>query len=192
MGLGALLRRIFGAPKQAPSAAPALVPQPVEAPADAPTTTQEGKPIVNRTGMLVVFRPNAGPRAGEELGAIVVRDWSQGQKDHGAVNLAVFMDGSNDDGAMIDWQTSVPYDQGGAPYSWRFREDVNAATANADHPAAPQPSPDPTTAPQAPQAPAGAPQQPADAQPATDGQPSAPAAADGAQAPQGGGQNGQA
>lgn len=197
MGVVALLRRAFGGRPTRPAGDP-LQPQGRTPTAAGPQTQSEGNVSMDRTGMHVLFRPNTGPRAGDTLGAVVVRDWSKGSKDHGAVNLAVFMDGSNDDGALIDWQTSIPYSrqpQDGMA-TWCFPEDRTAAPANAVQPTVPttapdggaQPNPDPNTAPTAAQD--GQQAAPAAAQ-APEGQAGAPAPADAAQAQQGG-PNGQA
>ena len=58
-------------------------------------------------GRMVHYVLSYGPSAGEHRPAIIVKVWNQ---ETGTVNLAVFMDGSNDTSpppwGMVDWQTS--------------------------------------------------------------------------------------
>ncbi len=92
-----------------PAAAPSPTPDPAPAAPEMPTI-----------GRIVRYALNP---SGESRPALVVRDAAPG----GLVNLHVFLDGNNDDGAVgkgggdnTMWLPSVAFDAGGKPGTWHW------------------------------------------------------------------------
>lgn len=72
----------------------------------------EKKPTV---GAVVHFTLQQGRSAGEVRAGIVVRVW-----DSGVINMQLFVDGTNDQGAEGPWLTSVHYDAAGERGTWNW------------------------------------------------------------------------